>query len=176
MVMSAVPEQPPWSPWLLRALLKGVAAGCGVLSAGCLIFFFWSLALTARNPFLIPITLLLLPVALGVILLGCPLWGLAAACGLKLHQLEGVYAQVGANGLQLRSASKADPRQVAWGALEEVVKIHHPLCEPYLFKLKDGSEVRVDFVDEGLLARRLEGQGTRFHEVWGSQGGANRGG
>jgi hypothetical protein len=103
-----------------------------------------------------------------LILLGCPLWGISAACGLKVHQLEGVYASVGADGLQLHSLQEAHPNFVAWPALEEVLKMHYPLCEPYLLKLKQGSKVRVDFVDEGLLKRHLEERGTKFQEVWGS--------
>jgi hypothetical protein len=50
-----------------------------------MILFFWNLSLPARNRFLLPITLLLLPVALVVILVGCPLWAISAACGMKLH-------------------------------------------------------------------------------------------
>jgi len=71
--MSAAAEQPPWSPWLLRFILKGVAACCGILSAGCMIFFFWVLSLLARNRSLLPITLLLLPVALECHPVGLPL-------------------------------------------------------------------------------------------------------
>jgi hypothetical protein len=65
---------------------------------------------------------------------------------------------------------ETSPRRVAWAVVDEVLKAHYPLCEPYLFKLKDGTELRVDFVDEGLLKRRLEERGTRFQEVWGSTG------
>jgi hypothetical protein len=167
--MSAIREQPPWSPWLLRVVLMGVSACCGVLSAVALIFFFWVLSLSARNRLLLPISLLLLPVALVVIVVGCPLWAVSAACGMKLHQLEGVYAKVGADGLRLQSVYDASPRQVEWEELEEVLKIHYPLCAPYLFKLKRGPEVRVDFVDEGLLKRHLGERSTRFQEVWGSR-------
>jgi hypothetical protein len=88
---------------------------------------------------------------------------------MKLHQLEGVYAKVGADGLQLQSVHEPSPRQVEWAELEEVLRIHYPLCEPYLLKLKRGSEVRVDFVDEGLLKRHLGERGTRFQDVWGSR-------
>jgi hypothetical protein len=70
---------------------------------------------------------------------------------------------------------ETSPRRVEWAVLEEVLKIHYPLCEPYLLKLKHGSEVRVDFVDEGLLKRHLEERGTRFQEVWGSKGEASIG-
>ncbi len=168
--MSAGSERPPWSPWLFRAFLRGVAACCGVMSAGSMIFFFWVLSLSGRNRFLLPITLLLLPVALVVILVGCLLWGISAACGIQLYRLEGVYARVGADGLQLQSVHEGRPRQVEWAVVAEVLKTHYPLCEPYLFKLKDGSEVRVDFVDEGLLKRHLEERGTRIQEVWGSTG------
>src|SRR5713101_5591753 len=122
--MSAILEQPPWSPWLLRVLLMGASACCGVLSAVSMIFFFWVLSLSARHPLLLPITLLLLPVALVVIVVGCPLWAISAACGMKLHQLEGVYAKVGADGLQLQSVHEPSPRQVEWAELEEVLKIH----------------------------------------------------
>lgn len=166
--MSARVKQPQWSPWLLRIILKGVGACCGILSAGSMIFFFWVLSLSARNHFLLPITLLLLPVSLVVILVGCSFWSISAVCGLKLHQLEGVYARVGADGLQLESVKEKSPRWVEWTALEEILKIHYPLCEPYLLKLKHDSEVRVDFLDEVLLTRHLEERGIRFQEVWGS--------
>jgi hypothetical protein len=167
--MSAVPKQRPWSPWVIRALLKVVAAACGVLSAAAIIFFFWVLSLSGRNRLLLPITLLLLPVAVVVILVGCPLWAVSAACGMKVHQLEGVYAKVEAEGLRLESIKAANPRRIEWAELEEVLKLHYPPCEPYLLKLKHGSEVQVDFVDEVLLQRHLEERGTRFHEVWGSK-------
>jgi hypothetical protein len=132
-----------------------------------MVFFFWVLSLSARHRMLIPITLLLLPVALVVILVGCPLWAISAACGMKLHQLEGVYAKVGANGLQVQSIRETRPKQIEWVELDEVLKTHYHLCESYLLKLKSGSEVRVDFLNEGLLKSHLGEKGTRFQEVWG---------
>jgi hypothetical protein len=167
--MNAASERPPWSPWLLRAFLYVISSFCGVLSAGCIILFFWVLSLSARSRYLIPITLLLLPVALVVILVGCPLYGIAAACGMKLHQLAAVYAGVRADGLRLQSAHETNPRLVEWAALEEVLKIRYPLCETHVLILKNGSEVRVDFVDEGPLQKRLEERNIRFQKVRGDE-------
>jgi hypothetical protein len=64
---------------------------------------------------------------------------------------------------------------VEWPVLEEVLKVQYPLCAAYLLKLKRGSEIRVDFVDEDLLKRRLAESGTRFQELWFSELRANTG-
>jgi hypothetical protein len=87
-------KQPGRSWWLLRALVRGVARICGAAAIGGMVLFVSLLSLPNRSLLLLPIALVLLPIALAAVLLGCPFWGLGAACGLWLHDKEGVYGKV----------------------------------------------------------------------------------
>jgi hypothetical protein len=148
--------------WLPRVLVRGVAWLCGGAAIGSMLLFVSVLALPTRSLLLLPVALFLLPVALAAVILGCPLWGIGAACGLWLRDKESVYGQVESEGIRLDAPQGVGPDFVAWAALEEVMRVRYPLLIQYQLKLRDGSAARVDFLDEEQLAPQLREHGVRF--------------
>jgi hypothetical protein len=120
------------------------------------------LSLPARSLLLLPVALILLPVALAAALLGCSLWGIGAACGLWLHDKEGVYGKIESEGIRLDAVYRVGRDFVAWSELEKVVRVRYPLFIHYRLELKDGSAARVDFLDEEQLVPQLKEHGVGF--------------
>jgi hypothetical protein len=127
-----------------------------------MLLFVSILSLPTRSLLLLPVALVLLPVALVAVLLGCPLWGIGAVCGLWLYDKEGVYGKIESEGIRLDSLHSVGPDFVAWAALEKVVQVRYPLSIQYELGLRDGRVARVDFMDEKQLAPHLNVHGIGF--------------
>jgi hypothetical protein len=127
-----------------------------------MLLFVFVLSLPARSLWLLPVAFLLLPGALAAVLLGCPLWGIGAACGLWLHDKEGVYGEIEIEGIRLDRLHRVGPDFVKWAALAEVVRVIYPLSIHYELALKDGSAAHVDFLDEEQLTAHLQEQEIGF--------------
>jgi hypothetical protein len=160
--MSQALLRPARSSWLLRTLMGGVARLCSLVAIGGVLLFVFILSLPNRNLLLLPVALVLLPVALVAVVLGCPFWGIGAACGLWLHEKQGVYGSIECEGIRLDALHKAGPDFVAWTAVAKVVRVQYPLSLHYRLQLRDGSVVEVDFLDEEQLALQLEKHGVGF--------------
>jgi hypothetical protein len=146
--------------WLPRVLVRGLArVSCGA-AIGCMFLFVSVLGLPTRSLLLLPVALLLLPLALAAVLLGCPLWGIGTACGLWLQDKEGVYGHVESEGIRLDAPHGVGPDFVAWAALEKVVRVRYPLSTHYQLELGDGLAARVDFLDEEQLVPQLKEHGV----------------
>jgi hypothetical protein len=148
--------------WFLRVVVRGVMGLCGGAALGSMILFVAVLGLPVRSLLLLPVTLVLLPVALIAVVLGCPLWGIGAACGLWLLGKEGVYGNVESEGIRLDALHRVGPDFVAWAALAKVVRVQWPLSIHYQLELRDGSAARVDFLDEEQLRPKLTENRVRF--------------
>ncbi len=170
--MTQESKQAGRSWWLTRVLVGGVARLWSGASVGCMILFVSVLGLPARSLLLLPVALIMLPLALAAVLLGCLLWGIGAVCGLWLHDKEGVYGKIESEGIRLDAMHRARPDFVAWAALEEVVRVRYPLSIHYRLELRDGSAgPYVDFLDEEQLTPCLKEHRVGFrHCDWTSKG------
>jgi len=161
-IMTQELKQAGRSWWLPRVLVRGVAWLCGGTAIGCMILFVSVLALPTRSLLLLPVALIFLPVALAAAILGCPLWGIGAACGLWLQDREGVYGKIESEGIRLDALHSVGPDFIAWAALEKVVRVRYPLSILYQLELRDGSAARVDFLDEEQMVPQLKEHGVGF--------------
>jgi hypothetical protein len=160
--MTQESKQADRSWWLFRGLVRGVARLCGGAAIGCMLLFVSILSLPTRSLLLLPVALILLPVALAAVLLGCPLWGIGAVCGLWLYDKEGVYGKIDSEGIRLDALYSVGPDFVAWAAIEKVVRVRYPLSIQYELGLRDGPVARVDFLDEKQLSPHLKVHGVGF--------------
>jgi hypothetical protein len=154
------------APWIARAAVKVIAAISGVLTICCVLIFVTMLRLTSRGWLWTPVALVLLIPAIAVAIIGAPFWSIAAICGVWLHAKEGIYATIEPEGIRVESPDKPTHPLIPWDAVLAVREIAHPLARAHEVSLRDGTTVRIDFVDADDLAAHLAQRGVPLSQKW----------
>lgn len=157
--------------WLIYQTLRLLSWPFSVLSMACASGFAVILGMPAKRLWLLPLTLLLLPVALGLAVLAVAfyvpamLFILPAALGLATRAVPEE------NGVRLTLGRHRVLRVLSWHEIKEFRRVFTPPFHAYLAVLDSGESVRIDLVEMDALAAALEQRGIPFVGRDGSQGG-----
>lgn len=141
---------------LRHRLTKSVASVTGSVCLGCIVVFGRIISLSAGKPHLIPLVLLLFPVALLSGLFGLLLYPVAAIAGDVVRQREGSYAVIDTEGIRLTDWQHVLRRVLPWAEIKEFQTVFTPPFYTLRAILHSDEIVRVDFIDFDKLERELE--------------------
>jgi hypothetical protein len=156
--------------WLIYQTLRILAWPFSALSVACAAGFAAILGMPAKRLWLFPLTLLLLPVALGLAVLAgifyvpAMLFILPAALGLATR------AAPEEDGVRLTLGRHRVLRVLSWNEIKELRQVFSPPFHAYLAVLHSGESVPIDLVERDALAAALERRGIPFVGLDGSKG------
>ncbi len=141
-------------------VLAGLAAGAAWTCMGCMAVFAGILGLQARSPWLWPLTLLLLPVALLFAAVGLVIYPVNMVAAVALWRRKGKYGAATDAGLEVRTTLQGAERVLPWQQLREVVAVFSPPVTSYEAVVVSGETVEIDFLEPlGGVRSALEARG-----------------
>jgi hypothetical protein len=135
---------------------------CSAGAIACIYLFVFVLSLPNRNLALLPVALVLLPIALASAFQGFLFWGIGLTCGLWLYNRERIAGELERNGIRLDTPDSPGIDYVTWAVLSEVEQMRFPMSIHYRLKLRDGSSRHVDLMDEEQLVIALKENEVTF--------------
>ena len=117
--------------------------------------------LPTLSPWLWPVTVLLLPIALPFFVLHCLTQPIGSFLAYMLQEAIGIHATVEVGGLSLKSAGDNQPQHVPWPEVVSIRRVYERFfpCHQvrfrdsvaYQVRLQSGESLYVDFVPEAEL-------------------------
>ena len=123
------------------------------------------LGLSAGRPWLIPVSLLLLPLGIPLLLVAFVTYPLAFVSGLVLLREVGTHTYAAVTGLELRTGAGELRRVIPWSELREVRKVWAPPVHTYRAMLTSGSVVPFDLLGHADAKDAIEAHGIPFHRL-----------
>ena len=111
----------------------------------------------ARFRILWPVAFLLIPPIVATFVVFYPFWVLAMVSNSYLRSVNGIKGVVEEEGVRLNGRRLPNGRWLPWAEIRSIRwRPTPPLGSHYLFDLRDGSEVRVDFLPFDLPSEACE--------------------
>ena len=141
---------------------KALIRVCGTLADAGMLAFALPISLSAGRFYMLPITLLLLPIVLVGLVLMCVFGPLAQAMGLSAHYAQSLHGVADADGVIIRDGQQQPQRRIEWDAIEKLVTIFRPPIHEHELTLRDGEVITLATLPTETLPPLLERHGIEW--------------
>lgn len=137
-----------WVKAMVSRCLGHIAAGANGVSVRCMIGFARIAGLSAGRPWMLPVTLLLLPIGLLLVFVGGVAYAVGFAAGVPVWEQQGAYVSSDPEGIRLRSISGVTTRILPWQSVSHIRLVFRGPFWLHEAVLTSGERVLLDFLDD----------------------------
>ena len=128
---------------VIRTLRLVAAYLCGTLATAGMLAFALPISISAGRVYLLPITILLLPVILVGAAMMCLFGPIAQVLGISAHYEDSLHGEADEAGITIRNHEGRQQRLIEWNAIEELLTVFRPPILEYELRLRDGEVIEL---------------------------------